>query len=106
MSFGFGLFYENNSFFSRIALDQFIYCLISDRLYKPPGCISPVDSTKQRQSALHNVFKYLGTSDLLNVGKVCSEWREVSKHPDLWKTLKLGKARMGSKVRICAGRVG
>ena len=59
-----------------------------------------LDRLHKRRDALFCIFMYLDTPTLTQVSGVCKEWREVSRHPALWRKVKLTKNRISSKVSI------
>ncbi|XP_077864703.1 uncharacterized protein LOC100369563 [Saccoglossus kowalevskii] len=55
------------------------------------------DRRKRYRSALFCIFSYLETKTLLKVGLVSRDWLQVSRHPALWKKVKLSNHRISSK---------
>ena len=44
------------------------------------------------------VFRYLDVQDLVRVSGVCRQWRDVSRHPSLWRHVSLDEDSVHSKV--------
>ncbi|XP_056630900.1 uncharacterized protein LOC130441305 [Diorhabda sublineata] len=40
------------------------------------------------------VFQYLKVSDLLRAGCVCTMWRDIARHPALWKTVRMKNSQV------------
>ncbi|XP_013418991.2 uncharacterized protein LOC106179780 [Lingula anatina] len=59
--------------------------------------VSRLDSTRRRRDALFCVFLYLDTKSLSQVSAVSREWRQVGRHPALWKNLKFQNSRISSR---------
>lgn len=57
-----------------------------------------VEEIKRRRLTLMCVFLYLDTKTLSQLSLVCKEWKVVSRHPALWRRVRLRNARIGSKV--------
>ncbi|XP_070539842.1 F-box only protein 41-like isoform X2 [Ptychodera flava] len=55
------------------------------------------EKRKRYRAALFCVFSYLETKTLIKVALVCKDWMEVSRHPALWKKVKLANHRISSK---------
>ena len=53
---------------------------------------------QRRRDALFCVFTYLDNSELTQVSHVCQEWRDVSRHPALWRNVALSYGQMGPQV--------
>ena len=51
-------------------------------------------------SVLLLVFWYLDVQDLIRVSGVCRQWRDVSRHPSLWRHVSLDEDSVHSKVRF------
>ncbi|XP_064600651.1 dentin sialophosphoprotein-like [Liolophura sinensis] len=56
-----------------------------------------VEEIKRRRLTLMCVFLYLDTKTLSQLSLVCKEWKVVSRHPALWRRVRLRNARIGSK---------
>ncbi|XP_077992073.1 uncharacterized protein LOC144446194 [Glandiceps talaboti] len=55
-----------------------------------------LEKRKRYRDALLCVFSYLETRSLLKVALVSKDWMEVSRHPSLWRKVKLANHRISS----------
>ncbi|CAH1783173.1 unnamed protein product [Owenia fusiformis] len=55
---------------------------------------------QKRRDAMFCVFMYLDTKTLGKMALVCREWRDISRHPALWRRVKLKHTRISSKFLV------
>ncbi|XP_072041531.1 F-box only protein 41-like isoform X1 [Amphiura filiformis] len=53
--------------------------------------------TRSHKNALLSIFSHLDQQSLLNCALVCQDWKQISRHPSLWRTVRLANQRISSK---------
>ena len=59
--------------------------------------------TDNEEFTLLLVFRYLSIPELFRVGGVCKKWREVSRHPSLWKEVQFHDLMLTPEVSATTG---
>ncbi|KAK6185648.1 hypothetical protein SNE40_007834 [Patella caerulea] len=58
------------------------------------------EEAKRRRVALFRIFSYLDFKTLCLVSQICREWKHVSRHPALWKNVKLKNHTISSSFLV------
>ncbi|XP_064630256.1 F-box only protein 41-like isoform X2 [Lineus longissimus] len=67
---------------------------------QPTPVYTQAEVDKRRRDVLFGVFMFLDTINLSKVALVCKEWRNISRHPALWRNVRLGKSKISAKYLV------